>query len=61
MGAVTEFRGMELLNVAVGENVTMTHWKYDYTHRDWGVRNYTQVSVQEWKDGKIVKEQFIYG
>jgi hypothetical protein len=26
-----------------------------------GVRKYTQVAVQTWKDGKIVKEQFFYG
>jgi hypothetical protein len=35
-------------------------WKYDYTHKEWGTRDYTQVSVQHWKDGKIIHEQFIY-
>jgi len=33
----------------------LRNWHYDYTHKDWGERNYTQVSVQHWKDGKIVK------
>ncbi len=60
-GAITEFRAAQPLSVAVGENVTMVKWKMDYTHKDWGVRNYTQVAVQEWQDGKIVNEQFIYG
>jgi len=59
--AITEFRGAHPLKVTVGEGVTMVQWHYDYTHKDWGVRNYTQVSVQEWQDGKIIKEQFFYG
>lgn len=59
--AVTEFRGAKPLLVTVGEGVTMVQWLYDYTHKDWGVRNYKQVSVQHWRDGQIVKEQFFYG
>lgn len=59
--SVVEFRSAKLLKLIVGENITMTQWHYDYTHKDWGVRNYTQVSVQEWKNNKIIKEQFFYG
>ena len=59
--SITEFRGAKPLKVTIGEGTTMVQWHYDYTHKDWGVRNYTQVSVQEWKDGRIVKEQFFYG
>jgi hypothetical protein len=58
---VTDFRGAKALHVATGENVSYVTWHFDYTHKEWGVRNYTQVSVQHWKDGKIVKEQFFYG
>lgn len=58
---LVEFRSIKPLKVTVGEGVTMVQWHYDYTHKDWGVRNYTQVSVQEWRDGKIIKEQFFYG
>jgi hypothetical protein len=60
-GSITDFRGAKVLDLAVGENVSYVTWQFDYTHKDWGVRNYTQVSVQHWKDGKIVKEQFFYG
>jgi hypothetical protein len=59
--AITEFRGAKPLKVTIGEDITMVQWQYDYTHKDWGVRDYTQVSVQEWKDGKIIREQFFYG
>jgi len=58
--SITEFRGAEVLDVAASGNVSFVKWKMDYTHKDWGSRNFTQVSVQHWKDGKIVKEQFFY-
>jgi hypothetical protein len=57
---VVEFRGAEVKNVAFGENVIISEWFLDYTHQDWGKRTYDQVSVQEWKDGKIVRERFYY-
>jgi|SRR5436190_7578247 len=59
--SVVEFRGAKPLKVTAGAGITMVEWHYDYTHKDWGLRNYTQVSVQEWKDGKIIREQFFYG
>jgi len=59
--AITEFRSAKPVKITVGEDISMVQWQYDYTHKDWGVRNYSQVSVQEWKDGKIIKEQFFYG
>lgn len=59
--SLIDFRSAKVLDVAVGENTTMVQWHYDYTHKDWGVRNYTQVSVQHWRDNKIVHEQFFYG
>jgi len=60
-GAITEFRGAKPLKVTVGENTTMVEWHFDYTHKDWGVRKYNQVTVQEWKDGQIINERFYYG
>ncbi|MBS1599455.1 MAG: nuclear transport factor 2 family protein [Bacteroidetes bacterium] len=58
---ITEFRNAEVLHTTVSGDKSFVVWKFDYTHKDWGVRDYTQVSVQHWNDGKIVKEQFIYG
>ncbi len=57
---ITEFRGASVLNQAAGENITYVTWHFDYTHKESGVRNYTQVNVQHWKDDKIIKEQFFY-
>jgi ketosteroid isomerase-like protein len=58
--SITEFRGAQPLKVTIGENTTMVEWHYDYTHKDWGIKNYTQVAVLDWKDGKIIKEKFYY-
>lgn len=58
--SITEFRSAQPLKVTVGESISMVEWLYDYTHKDWGIKNYSQVSVQEWKDGQIVKEKFYY-
>jgi hypothetical protein len=57
---VTEFRGAEVKGVGVGDDISFVIWHYDYTHKDWGVRNYSQISIQQWKDGKIINEKFVY-
>ncbi|AJR03945.1 SnoaL-like domain-containing protein [Siansivirga zeaxanthinifaciens] len=59
--AITEFRCAKPLKIAIGENTTMVEWHFDYTHKDLGIRNFNQIAVQEWKDGKIIKEKFYYG
>ena len=59
--AITEFRTAKVLNVTIGENsTTMVEWHMDYTHKDWGIRNMTQVAVQKWQDNKIIHEKFYY-
>lgn len=59
---LTAFRGAEVKNVLVSEEagVATVEWGFDYTHKEWGDRNYTQVTVQRWKDGKIFHELFLY-
>ncbi|HLO80134.1 MAG TPA: hypothetical protein VK166_04210 [Chitinophagaceae bacterium] len=57
---ITEFRSAEVKGIGIGDCISFVVWKYDYTHKEWGVRDYTQVSIQEWKEGKIIKEKFIY-
>ena len=58
---IAEFRSASVHGVGVGDEISFVIWSYDYTHKEWGVKNYTQVSVQNWKEGKIIKEQFFYG
>ena len=58
---LVEFRKAEAKAIAVGDNVTMVEWFFDYTHMEWGKKTYHQVAVQRWKDGKIMHERFYYG
>ncbi|MEO1049015.1 MAG: nuclear transport factor 2 family protein [Bacteroidota bacterium] len=61
VGGLTEFRGAAVKNVLVSDDITVVEWDFDYTHKDWGDRKYTQVSVQRWNDeGQIVNEKFYY-
>lgn len=57
---VTAFRKAQVEGMAVGDDISFVIWSYDYSHKEWGDKNYTQVSIQHWKDGKIIKEKFIY-
>jgi ketosteroid isomerase-like protein len=59
---LTAFRGAEVKNVLISEDagIATVEWDFDYSHREWGDRKYTQVAVQRWSDGKIINEQFLY-
>ncbi|MCH8566625.1 MAG: ester cyclase [Balneolales bacterium] len=58
---ITQFNGAEVINVAFGDNVSMVEMHFDYVHSEWGHKKFTQVGVQEWKDGLIIKETFYHG
>ena len=60
MGGIIEVREMKTLGIAVGDNYSTIESFMDATHKDWGVMKMSQVAVQHWKDGKIVKEKFYY-
>ncbi|WP_224994636.1 nuclear transport factor 2 family protein [Cesiribacter sp. SM1] len=60
LSSIIEFRSVRPLKVAIGEGTTMVQWYYDYTHKELGNKKYTLVAVQQWRDGKIVKEQCFY-
>lgn len=58
---IVEFRAASVEGIAVSGDLSFVIWKYDYTHKEWGVKKYTQVSVQRWRNGQIYHEQFFYG
>jgi hypothetical protein len=60
VGGLTEFRGAKVVNTMISDDLAVTEWWFDYTHKDYGVRNYTQLAVQRWKNGQIVEEKFYY-
>lgn len=58
LGGVSEWREARILHVAAGENVTMTEWHLDFVHEVYGHKKGNQVALQEWRDGKVIREQF---
>ena len=48
----------EIIATAVGDDVTMTEWHYEYKHKDLGYKKFDQVAVQHWKDGKVISDRF---
>lgn len=60
VNGLTEFRDAKVISTLVSDDMAVTEWWFDYTHKDYGVRNYRQLAVQRWKDGRIVEEKFYY-
>ncbi len=60
VNGLTEFRGAKIINTIISDDMAVVEWWFDYTHKDYGTRNYIQLSVQRWKNGKIVEEKFYY-
>ena len=60
VNGVTEFREARVLNTLVSDDMAVTEWWFDYTHKDYGTRTYRQLAVQRWKNGQIVEEKFYY-
>lgn len=56
--AVTEVRALDVKDVAIGDDVTMSTWHFDVTIEGVGDVAFDQVAVRTWRDGKIVKERF---
>jgi hypothetical protein len=57
--SITELRDMKIVDTFVYDNLVITT---SYMDLDINEQTYkgTQVSVTEWKNGKVIKEQFIY-
>ncbi len=55
---VEEWLKSEIKSAAVGENVTMTEWHFEYKHKDLGHKKFDQVAVQHWQDEKIISDRF---
>ena len=60
VNGLTDFRGASGEYVLISDGIAVVEWWFDYTHKDYGVRNYKQICVQRWKEGKIVEEKFYY-
>ncbi len=61
VNGITDFRKAVVKSTLISDGISVVEWEFDFTHKDWGIRNYTQVSVQRWNEnGQIVNEKFNY-
>jgi len=62
MESIDVFHGMKLNASAVTDDgkTAMNYWDMDVTMKGAPRKESSQVAVQEWKDGKIIKERFFY-
>ena len=58
--ANTKDISLKLKQVIVSDHMSATEWHYIFTHSQWGQFDYDQVSLQRWKDGKIIHERHHY-
>lgn len=35
-------------------------WRIDADHAEWGTMKMSEVAIQEWSNGKVLKEKFVY-
>lgn len=50
----------ELKNIIISDDLSATEWHYRFDHKIWGHWDKIQLSVQRWKDGKIIHERHHY-
>ena len=43
-----------------GTNVSAIAWEIDMDHKEWGILNMTEINLQIWEDGKIIRETYNY-
>lgn len=62
VNALQEFHGAEIKNVAINEDegTSMVEWFMDMSFKNGHREKRNQVAIQQWKDGQIVNEHFIY-
>jgi len=49
-----------LISKIVSDDMSVIEWNYSFHHKDWGKRDFREVSVQRWKEGKIIHERHHY-
>lgn len=60
VGGITKINEINMLTVAVGDNVSVLEYHFDVEHKDYGRINKNQVAIQRWQNNKITSEKFYY-
>lgn len=62
VSGLAEVHGADIAAIASNEETghVFIENSMDFTHKEWGRQNLTQVCVQRWQDGQIVEEKFFH-
>ena len=44
----------------ISGNKAFIVYRIDADHAEWGTLNMSEVAIQEWSNGKVVREKFVY-
>ncbi len=61
LDSVQEFHGAKVGRVIVDGDQAAVEWTFDITFKGGNRVTMEQVTVQTWKDGKIIREDFYHG
>ena len=50
----------QLIQVVVSDDMSVCEWHYQFDHASWGHRDFREISVQRWRNGKIIHERHHY-
>lgn len=53
-------RTYKAISIMVGTNVSAIAWEIDIDHKEWGTVQMTEINLQHWEDGKIIRETYNY-
>jgi hypothetical protein len=44
----------------ISGNKAFIVYRIDADHAEWGTLNMSEVAIQEWSNGKVAREKFVY-
>lgn len=53
-------QSVKRLNTIVSNDMSVSEWHYKFDHMQWGHWDKVQLSVQKWRNGRIVMERHLY-
>ena len=57
---ITHIRTYKATGTLVGSNVSAITWELDLDHKEWGHMLMTEINLQVWQEGQIIRESYHY-
>ncbi|WP_144051652.1 nuclear transport factor 2 family protein [Fibrisoma limi] len=59
LSKITAVRELSNKGFIVAGDRSFTTWQIDFDHVDWAAVKGTEIAIQDWKDGRIVRERIV--